>query len=61
MSDTLKLRQTACAGVEAKMMQHLLQFDGIENLKVSYVKWIARVARNLAFDATGEVVDGVVS
>lgn len=47
----LKVRQTAVAKVESKMLEFLIQFDPAGALKLNDAKVIAKVAREIAFEA----------
>ena len=47
----LKERQDASGDVEKRMMEVLLQFTPVKDLKVCDVQAIARFARNAAFEA----------
>lgn len=46
----LKDRQAACAKVEKRMLDFLLQFHPADDLKLGDAKSIAMFAREIAFD-----------
>lgn len=46
----LKQRQDAGTRVEERMLQTLLSFDPAGDLKIRDAQFLARMARNLAFD-----------
>lgn len=50
MDSQLKFRQKAGERVEAQMLQFLIGFIPVEELKVGDMKCIARFARTIAFD-----------
>jgi hypothetical protein len=50
-NEQLKTRQDECEALEKKMIEYMLQYDACQKMTIGDVKYIASLARSLAFDA----------